>query len=87
MQNKTENKKIKKILLFSAFFALTFFACDEAQAETRTKTVEYFLGQNQNSGTGVAANTYWSPTAVTVELPDAITSANAVKSAWVDFTF
>ena len=87
MQNKTENKKIKKILLFYAFFALTFFACDEAQAETRTKTVEYFLGQNQNSGTGVAANTYWSPTAVTVELPDAITSANAVKSAWVDFTF
>ena len=75
--------------LFLVFLGIVFnlIFCGEAKAETRTKTVEYFLGQNQNSGTGVAANTYWSPTAVTVELPDVITSANAVKSAWVDFTF
>ncbi|MGW8185584.1 MAG: hypothetical protein ACWGHO_05770 [Candidatus Moraniibacteriota bacterium] len=75
-----------KAILVCLFCSFLFFASD-AQAETRTKTVEYFLGQNQSSGTGVAANTYWSPTAVTIDLPDAITSANAIKSAWVDFTF
>ena len=69
------------------FLCSFLFLTSDAQAETRTKTVEYFLGQNQNSGTGLAANTYWSPTAVTIDLPDAITSANAIKSAWIDFTF
>ncbi|MEF3691627.1 MAG: hypothetical protein V3574_01055 [Candidatus Moraniibacteriota bacterium] len=87
MPNKKENKKIQILFLLIAFLGLAFFGCKEARAETRTKTVEYFLGQNQTSGSGVSANTYWSPSAVTIELPDSVTSANAVKSAWVDFTF
>ncbi|MFH0955993.1 MAG: hypothetical protein V1801_02160 [Candidatus Falkowbacteria bacterium] len=59
----------------------------KATGETRTKTVEWFVGMNTTSGTGLAANTVWTPANFTVNLPDAISSPTMIKSAWIDFTF
>jgi len=87
IKRRSNIKKVKVVVNLAIFFFMFVFFVGEASAATRTKTVEFFIGQNQTSGTGVAANTYWSPTAVTIDLPDAITSANLIKSAWIDFTF
>lgn len=76
--------------LISKQLALKFpkyFTVPTAHAiNAKTKTIEFFVGQDQTGGTGVAANTYWSST-FTVNLPDAISSPTMIKSAWVDYTF
>ncbi|MDO8572274.1 MAG: fibronectin type III domain-containing protein [bacterium] len=55
-------------------------------AGTKTKTIEFFVGQNQTSGIGVAAGTNWN-SVFTIDLPDAIVSPTMIKSAWIDYTF
>ncbi len=55
-------------------------------AGTKTKTIEFFVGQDQTSGTGVAAAANKN-FVFTVDLPDAITSPTMIKSAWIDYTF
>lgn len=54
-------------------------------ATVKTKTVEFFIGQDQTSTNGVAANADWSK-AFSIELPDAVAGA-PIKSAWVEYTF
>jgi hypothetical protein len=84
-----KHRKTPKMLMI-AFLVMSIFVIlgtKSAAAQTRTKTVEFFVGQDQTSGTGIAANTFWNPAAFTVDLPDAISSATVIKSAWVDYTF
>ena len=90
---KPQLKKITKAIAW--FLILTIVAnilnvvvapkVAKASPGTRTKTVEFYVGQHTGTGT-VALNTYWSNT-FSVYLPDAVTSSTAIKSAYIDFTF
>lgn len=71
---------------FSAKYPELFASPVAHAGTTKTKTIEFFVGQDQTSGTGVAAGANWSPV-FTVDLPDAITSPTMIKSAWIDYTF
>ena len=75
------------LLTIVANFIGAFVAPKIARAnpDTRTKTVEFFVGQNTASA-GVTANTFWT-TNFNVYLPDAISSSTTIKSAYIDFTF
>lgn len=57
----------------------------DAPGETRTKTVKFFIGQN-GSLAGVGAGVTW-PANFSVYLPDIISSATAIKSAYIDYSF
>jgi len=57
----------------------------DAPGETRTKTVQFYIGQD-NSPAGINAGVTL-PVTFNVYLPDIISSANAIKSAYIDYSF
>lgn len=73
------------ILIFIAGQLIIFFTPQKAKASlgTRTKTVEWFVGQNFST-TGIASGTL-ATYDFTVYLPDAITSASVIRSAYIEY--
>ena len=72
-------------LLTSLIFISSNPKKSSASPGTKTKTVEFYVGQSTASG-GVALNTFWTSN-FNVYLPDCISSSTAIKSAYIDFTF
>ena len=78
---------IATLIIVLAGVQILVFPPGKARANpgTRTKTIEYFVGQDNTAG-GVAAGADTTFN-FSVYLPDIISSPTAIKSVWVDYSF